>query len=118
MASHAVVFLNNPPTFLDIVPRILRLVLVAGGKGSLLAAEQEGCDRADLVLGQMYVGHAKLFRVRLDHAFVVYVRLREFVLEEALVVVPGSLGRTVGQALQVFWIAYRVLTATLRCFCE
>ena len=66
MASHAVVLLNHPPAFLNIFPGIAGFVLIALRKGRLLTAQEERGQLLDLQLGQMQVGHAELFFLRLD----------------------------------------------------
>src|SRR3954453_23540616 len=105
MAAGAVVLLDDPPAFLDITPRICRTVFVNFGKGTFLAAKKERGKRANLFLLEMRVRHAQLLGLDGLHlSLVVDIRLREFVLEEAFVVVPRTLGRTIGQALQVFLI--------------
>src|SRR5580704_18076468 len=118
MASHAVVLLNHPPAFLNVVTVVAGLVLVAGGQRRLFAALQEGAERANLVFVEMHIGHAQSFGFTLDLALVINLRFGEFVLEESLVIVPGALGRAMRQASQIFLIGDGLFFAALRVFGE
>ncbi len=61
----------------------------------------------------MDVGHAERFGLRLDHALVEDFRLGQFVLEEALVVIPRALRRTFRQAREIFRIGDGFFAASL-----
>src|ERR1041385_3920875 len=100
MASHAVVLLNHPPAFLNIMPRITGLVLIALRQGSLLASHQERSQRPYLLLRKVQVRHAEFFFLRLVVflALVEDVRLGHLVLEESLLCVPGIFCWALGQA--------------------
>ncbi len=116
MATHAVVLPDHPPAFLNVAAIILRAVLIIGGQSALLAAHQEGCNVSHLFLGQVQVGHPQLFFFALDLASIEDIRLCQFMLEEALVFIPGTLRGTVRQSCQVFRVGNRfcILTAALR----
>ena len=58
VAPHAIVFLDHPPAFLNVVAVVAGFVLVAGGQGSFLATHEEGCDVEHLILGEVHVWHA------------------------------------------------------------
>src|SRR4029077_9683764 len=112
-APDAVVFRDDPPTFLDVAPRVLGLVQIVGGQAGFLATKEERGNRLHLIFAEMEIGHAKRFGLRLDHALVVDFRLGKFVLEEALMVVPRVFCRALGQARAVFRIGDWLLATTL-----
>ena len=68
----------------------------------------------------MHVRHAELLFIVLHLPLIVDVRLRQLVLEEPFVVVPGLSRRTFRQSLQVFGVGdwLRLLPAPLRSFSE
>ena len=99
---------DDPPAVLNILAGIAWLVLIAVGQGTLLAAQQERGEVLNLQLGEMQIGHAEGFGLRLDLALVIDIRLGELVLEKSLVVIPRPLGRTFRQARQVFGIGNRL----------
>src|SRR5207245_2400378 len=71
----------------------------------------------DLILGQMWIGHAQDFSFGLDLALVIHIRLGQLVLEKSLVVVPRAFRRPFRQALQIFRVSDRILaSAALRRF--
>src|ERR1700733_10760385 len=113
MASHAVVFLDHPPAFLDIAPIIHWTILVRGWKTALLAAHDERGQRANLFPLQMHIGHAELFGLRLHLALIENIGLGEFVLEEAQVRIPRTIGGTFGQARAIFGVFDRLASSTL-----
>src|SRR5215472_15716518 len=117
-APQAVVFLNHPPAFLDVLAIVLRAVLIARRKRILLAAEKERGERANLLPGEMQVRHAQLFGGRLDFALVPDVGLSELVLEEALVVIPRLLRRPFRQTREVFRVGDGLFAAALGNFGE
>ncbi len=114
VASHAVVLLDDPPAFLNVMPRVARLVLITLGQGSLLAAQQESGEVEHLILGEVQVRHAKSFGLALHFALIVDVRFGEFVLEKSLLVVPGFCRRTVGQTCQIIFVLDRLGILCLR----
>src|SRR5271155_3120304 len=120
MASHAVVFLDHPPAFLNITARVARAILILSRKGTLFASQQEGCEGANLLRGEVQIGHAQGFGLRFDLALIVNVRLGKFVLEETFVVVPWPRCRTLRESRQVFWIRDRLgmFSAALSRFSE
>src|SRR5438132_11051683 len=80
VTPHAVVLLDDPPAFLNIAARVTRLVLIAGGKGSLLASEQKGCQCANLIFIKMHVRPAQLFFCHFPLSFFIAVRLGKLFL--------------------------------------
>src|SRR6266851_74532 len=97
MAAHTVIFLDYPPAFLNVAAIIQWPVLIAGRKRVLMTAQKKSGERANLFPGQVQVRHSQLFGFGLVLALVPDVGFREFVLEEALLVIPGPLGGAFGQ---------------------
>src|SRR2546427_2166059 len=97
MAAHAVIFLYDPPAFLNVAAVIQGTVLVVGGKRIFLAAQKESSEGANLFLVEVQVGHAQLLGFWLFLAFVPDVGFGELVLEEAFLVVPRLFGGAFGQ---------------------
>src|SRR5580658_47375 len=108
VAAHAVVLLDDPPTFLNIMARIAGLVLIARRQGSFFASHQESGEIENLLFGEVQVGHAQRFSFAFYFALVVNTGLGEFVFEESFVVVPGLGRRAVGKARQVFFVFNRL----------
>ncbi len=97
MAAHAVVFLDDPPAFLNVAAVIQRAVLIAGGKRVFLAAQEERGERANLFLGEVQIGHAQLFGFGLFLALVPDIGFGKFVLKETFLVVPRQFGWALGE---------------------
>ena len=114
VTAHAVVLLDHPPAFLNVFAIVERLVLIAGGKRVFLAAEKERGERANLLLREMQVRHAQLFGfVVEDFPLVPDVGFGQLVFKEALVVVPGLLGRAFGQTREVLGVLDGLIAAAL-----
>ncbi len=97
MAAHTVIFLDDPPAFLNVAAVIQRAILIAGGKRILLAAQEESGERTNLFLGEVQVGHAQFFGFGLFLALIPDVGLGELVFEETFLVVPRLLGGAFGE---------------------
>src|SRR5580692_6985153 len=104
MASHAVVFLDHPPAFLNVTAGVTGAILILRREGTLFASQQESCKCANLLRGEVQIWHAQGFGLRLDLALVVNVGLGKFVLKKSFMVVPGIFCRTLREPRQVFWI--------------
>ena len=118
MAAHAVIFLDDPPAFLNVAAIIQRAVLIICGQRAFLAAEQKGGERANLFLGQVQIRHAQFFGFRFDLALVPDIRLGELMLEKALLVIPGQFGGALGQTRETVWIRDGFMAAALGGFRE
>src|SRR3989475_1414498 len=101
MAAHAVIFLYDPPAFLNVAAVIQGTVLVVGGKRIFLAAQKESSEGANLFLVEVQVGHAQLFGFGLFLALIPDVGFGELVLEEAFLVVPRLFGGAFGQTRSI-----------------
>jgi hypothetical protein len=66
----------------------------------------------------MEVRHAQLFGGRLNFAQIPNIGFGEFVLEEALVIVPRLFRGTFGQPRQIFGVSDWLFAAALGDFCE
>ena len=101
MATRAIVTRDDPPPLLDGCPLVFRLEAVLLGEGRLHRAQQERCQRVDLLAAEVEVGHAQALEVLAFLALVKYGRILELVLEEALVAVPALQLRLVGLQCEV-----------------
>src|SRR5260370_36197785 len=118
MTAHAVIFLDHPPTFLNVAAIIQWAVLIASGEWVFLAAQKESGERANLFAVQVQIRHAQLFGFGLVLALVPDVWLGQFVFEEALLVVPGFFGGAFGQPRLVVWVGDGVPSTALGWFGE
>src|SRR5579859_2344344 len=114
MAAHAVIFANDPPALLNVAAVIQREILIAGGEAAFLTAHEKRCERLNLVFGQVQIGHAELFSLRLDFAEVPNVGFRELVLEKAFLVIPRGLCRAFGKAREIVGVRDGFVAAALR----
>src|SRR5258708_15598366 len=89
VAAHSVIFLDQPPAFLNVAAVVQRPVLIAGGKRVFLAAQQESGERANLFLGEGQGRHSQLFRFRVVLSLVPNVPLWPLVFVEAPFVLPS-----------------------------
>src|SRR6266446_2324502 len=75
VATHAVIFLYDPPTLLNIVAIIQGAILIACGERILLATEEKSGEGLNFVFAEVQIRHAQLFSLRLDLALVPNIRL-------------------------------------------
>ena len=69
-----------------------------------MATQQERRQITDLCGRQVKIRHTQSFGLALDLALVINVRLRQFVFEESLVVVPVFLCWSLGKPRQILFI--------------
>src|SRR5580698_9470093 len=89
MASHAIVFADDPPALDDVAALVGRLVEIPVRYAGLHRPDQESSELIDLRLRQIEVRHLQPVELGLLFAFVVNRRIFQLVFEEAFVRVPA-----------------------------
>ena len=85
MASHTVVFGDDPPAFLNVAPLIARLVTVFGREDGIDAAEQERSQRGDVIRCDVRLGH---FQSGFGAVVIKHGRILELGQEKTALVIP------------------------------
>src|SRR5213594_1899690 len=88
MTTHAVVFVDKPPSLTDVFALIFRAIEVMGRKIRIHTAQEKSGDFRDFLGLQFEIGHSQLFERRLYLSSIINSWIFQFVLEESFMFVP------------------------------